>query len=149
MTGPRHAKPEVIRSACEAMASWMFGTFLANMKPAYEAHAFNLDVCESACPAFWSSQHQGLGRHKVGRMSPELQFPVWQSRVDTVFEGGAAMSIERCCFAAATLVVRRLPGPKLKQVWVDIEHKCWETLLLSNCILKCCSFGRLLLRTTA
>eukprot|EP00439_Symbiodinium_sp_Y106_P015154 s202_g2.t1 len=47
-----------------AMASWMFGTFLANMKPAYE------------------------------------------SRVDTVFE-----------------------GPKLKQVWVDIEHKCWETYL--------------------
>ncbi|CAE7755441.1 unnamed protein product [Symbiodinium microadriaticum] len=46
------------------MASWMFGTFLANMKPAYE------------------------------------------SRVDTVFE-----------------------GPKLKQVWVDIEHKCWETYL--------------------
>ncbi|CAE7199544.1 unnamed protein product [Symbiodinium sp. CCMP2456] len=46
------------------MASWMFGTFLANMKLAYE------------------------------------------SRVDTVFE-----------------------GPKLKQVWVDIEHKCWETYL--------------------
>ncbi|CAE7430772.1 unnamed protein product [Symbiodinium sp. CCMP2592] len=46
------------------MASWMFGTFLASMKPAYE------------------------------------------SRVDTVFE-----------------------GPKLKQLWVDIEHKCWETYL--------------------
>ena len=73
----------------------------------------------------------------------------WQSRVDTVFEGNAAMDFGKLVFAATTFVVQHLPGPKLKQVWVDIEHKCWETLLLSAWMLTCCSFSQLLLRTIA
>ena len=144
-----HAKPHRIRSACQAMASWMFGTFLANMKPAYEAPAFNLDLSESAFLAFWGSQQRGLGRRKVRRTSHETPFPVLAEPSGYRFRRQRRHGFWEVVFAATTFVAQHLPGPKLKQVWVDIEHKCWETLLLSAWMLTCCSFSQLLLRTIA
>ncbi|CAK9011927.1 unnamed protein product [Durusdinium trenchii] len=65
MLGPRNLKAlDMEGISRRAMASFMFLTFINNMKPGYE------------------------------------------SRVDTTWE-----------------------GPKLKKVWADMEHKCWETYL--------------------